>query len=361
MSLRLLLLSTPVGPLGSGLGGGVEFTVVHLAKVLADRDHSVTIAAPAGSELPFVHPRVTLVQVSGELQTTAQSQHPSAPVVTSEVLAKLWDYGRRAQANHDLLVNFAYDWLPFYLTPFLTTPVIHFVSMGSLSEAMDSVIAAQPVGTLGAYTQTQVSTFAGTRSQDWTILGCGLELSLYPYSNDANTYLAWAGRIAPEKGLEDAIAATARTCQPLKIFGQIEDHTYWQAIQKQIARAAADIEYCGFLSGEALRQHLRKARALVMTPKWIEAFGIVAIEALACGVPLIAYARGGPTEIVRNGKTGWLVEPDSVDGLCAAIARIPEIDRQRCRDQAVSEYSLVAWGDRFEQWFYQILSGNISS
>jgi UDP-glucose:tetrahydrobiopterin glucosyltransferase len=95
-----------------------------------------------------------------------------------------------------------------------------------------------------------------------------------------------------------------------------------------------------------------------MTPRWVEAFGNVAIEALACGVPVIAYARGGPAEIVKDGETGFLVKPDSVTGLIEAINRIDEIKRDRCRQQAESEYSLTALGDRFEVWFTKILKSS---
>jgi len=94
---------------------------------------------------------------------------------------------------------------------------------------------------------------------------------------------------------------------------------------------------------------------MLMTPRWVEAFGNVAIEALACGVPVIAYNRGGPAEIIQDGKTGFLVEPDSVVGLVNAITRLDEIDRHTCRKQAEAEFSLEALGDRFEQWFRDIL------
>lgn len=365
MSLRLLLLSTPVGPLGSGLGGGVEFTVTNLARVAAERGHQVTVAAPLGSSLPDSrrHPNVSLIQIRGAWQITAQRQSRTAPVITSAVLANLWDYARQHQADYDLLINFAYDWLPFYLTPFLSTPVAHFVSMGSLSEAMDEAIALlahRNPHTLGVYTRSQARTFKRIASEAWATLGCGVDLSQYPYSEASDGFLAWVGRISPEKGLEDAIAASARTRRKLKVFGKLEDPIYWNSIQRQIERTAAEVEYCGFLSSADLPRRLSGAMALVMTPKWIEAFGIVAIEALACGVPVVAYARGGPAEIVRNGETGWLVEPDSVTGLCKAVARLPDIDRRRCREQAEAEYGLAAWGDRCERWFYQLLSSTIS-
>ncbi|MEO1466511.1 MAG: glycosyltransferase, partial [Cyanobacteria bacterium J06633_1] len=166
--------------------------------------------------------------------------------------------------------------------------------------------------------------------------------------------LAWLGRIAPEKALEDAVEAVNITGTPLKIMGRIQDPDYWQQIRQQFPQAP--IEYLGFLDTNQLQQELGKCRALLMTPRWIEAFGNVAIEALACGVPLIAYSRGGPAEIVRDGKTGWLVEPDNVSELATAIGKIEQIERLACRQQAEAEYSLAALGDRFEAWFKQILT-----
>ncbi len=370
MALRLLLLSTPVGPLGSGLGGGVELTVANLARVLTARGHQVAIAAPAGSSLPastlsdsdWAKAATKIVQIPGDWQLTAQTQDRSAPTVVSTALANIWDYARRSQSQYDLLVNFSYDWLPFYLTPFFATPIAHFVSMGSLSEHLDnaiSQISTQVPGTLGAYTRTQVDTFTKTPAERWQILGSAIDIAQYDYCDHPENYLAWVGRISPEKGLEGAVDAAIMAGRSLKIFGKIEDATYWQRIQQQFAQSPEPIEYCGFLPTAQLQQSLGRAEALLMTPHWIEAFGIVAIEALACGVPVIAYWQGGPAEIVRSGETGWLVEPQSVEGLVAAIARTNLIDRRACRHQAETLYSLPAWGERFEQWFYQIISGRI--
>lgn len=363
MTLRLLLLSTPVGPIGSGLGGGVEFTVINLAKTLANRGHPVTIVAPAGSEISAEHTEVRLVQIKGDWQSTAQSQRRTEPATTSAVLANMWGYARRVEQDYDLLVNFAYDWLPFYLTPFFEVPVAHFVSMGSLSNVMDNAIALvadQFPHSLGAYTETQANTFKSVPLKAWTILSCGLDISRYPYCAEPEGFIAWVGRISPEKGLEDAITFATQSHVRLKIYGKIEDDAYWLKLQDQIESCQTDIEYCGFLT-DKLWPQVSLAQAMVMTPKWIEAFGIVAIEALACGVPVISYARGGPTEIVQNGKTGWLVPSDDVDALSEAATRIPEISRLRCREQVEASYTLSAWGDRFERWFSQLLSSTISS
>ena len=336
--------------------------MLNLAQVLTQRGHRVVIAAPNGSKLPAdLDGAIALVQIPGVWQPTAQTRNRDAPVVTESALANLWDYARQVQGQYDLLVNFAYDWLPFYLTPFLSVPVAHFVSMGSLSDRLDEAIARIAIqfpGTLGAYTQSQVETFAAIDLAIWEILGCGLDMGLYEYCDRPEDYLAWAGRISPEKGLEDAISAALLAQKPLKIFGNIEDEAYWQSLQPLIAQApkAAPIQRCGFLPTAELQKELSRAQALLMTPKWTEAFGIVAIEALACGVPVIAYRRGGPAEIVCSSKTGWLVAPDDVGALAAAVEQIQEIDRWGCRRGAIATYSLPVWGERFERWFCKIVS-----
>jgi UDP-glucose:tetrahydrobiopterin glucosyltransferase len=145
----------------------------------------------------------------------------------------------------------------------------------------------------------------------------------------------------------------------MKIMGFLENEGYWQQIVSD--RPEAPVDYVGFLSTTELQKRLRQCRALLMTPRWVEAFGNVAIEALACGVPVIAYRRGGPAEIVEDGKTGFLVEPDSVEGLVEAIGKLDKIDRHVCRQRAEAEYSNQAMGDRVEQWLLDILSGRRSA
>lgn len=351
--LRVLFLSTSVGALGTGLGGGVELTLHNMAQALNDRQHTIVIVAPAGS----VCASFPLVEVAGALQTTAQNEGREAAITmpANAVLANMWDYARQVQDQYDLVVNFAYDWLPFYLTPFFNCPIAHLVSMGSLTDAMDGMIEQTIVRfphSIGVHSRAQADTFSfGDRCR---VLGNGFDLSLYEFCPTPEQSLAWVGRLAPEKGLEDAVAAAQVTQRPLKIWGVMQDPAYWQQIQQQYP--TAPIAYEGFLPTAALQKALGKCQALIMTPRWVEAFGNVAIEALACGVPVIAYRRGGPTEIVQDGKTGWLVEPDSVEGLVTAIAQIDCIDRHVCRQQAEAQYSLAAMGDRLEQWFAALLT-----
>jgi len=348
----LLFLSTSVGALGTGEGGGVELTIKNLAQEFLQTEHLINILAPTGSDWEGI----PIQPIEGNLQTPAQGEGRDAPIrlPANSFLANMCEYAYQVQQDYDLIVNFAFDWLPFYITPFFQTPIAHFISMGSMSEALDEIMAKTAKKypeTIGVYTRTQAETFPF--AEVCRCLSSGLDLSLYEFSAETDGSLAWLGRIAPEKGLEDAVAAVEQLGIRLKIFGWLQDQDYWQNILFQYPNAP--IEYGGFLSTVELQREIRQCRGLLMTPRWVEAFGNVAIEALACGVPVISYRRGGPAEIVRDGKTGFLVEPDSVAGLVAAIHRLGEIDRAICRQQAEEEYSLSALRDRFLEWFDAIL------
>jgi UDP-glucose:tetrahydrobiopterin glucosyltransferase len=350
--IKLLFVSTSVGPLGSGMGGGVELTLLNIAHIMAERGHVVEVVAPRGSVLESI----PVHEIDGTLQIPAQTLSRAVPVTmpNNSVLGNMWGYVRQLQGAFDIIVNFAYDWLPFYLTPFLTTPIAHLVSMGSLSDAMDSVIervVAQYPYAVGVHTRTQAQTFAF--SDCCVPIGNGLDLTRYSFCQTPTAGLAWLGRISPEKGLEDAVKAAMLADMPLEIMGHVQDQGYFDQIQQNFPDAS--FKYLGFLSTDSMQKVLRQCRGLLVTPRWVEAFGNIMIEALACGVPVIAYRRGGPAEILQDGKTGWLVEPDSVDGLVSAIQSLDQIDRRACRQQAEQAFSLEAMGDRTEAWFDAVL------
>lgn len=340
--------------MGSGLGGGIELTIANLAKELGARGHHIDIIAPAGSQLD----ELAIVQVPGELQVPAQTQVDTAPILMpcDPVLANMWERARSCQGEYQAIFNTAFDWLPFYLTPFFKIPIAHFVSMGAQITAIDVAIERVAIdfpGTIAVCTRSQAETFSFA-DLCLPIGGSGIDPALYEYCETPERCLAWLGRISPEKGLEDAVAAAERSGIALKIMGKIQDAAYWKQIQHDYPHAP--IEYLGFLPTDRLQQSLRTCRGMLMTPRWVEAFGNVAIEALACGVPVIAYRRGGVAEIIEDGKTGFLVAPDRVDALVAAIGRLDEIDRANCRHAAETVFSLAAWGDVVEAWFYRLVN-----
>lgn len=296
--MKILLVATPVGTLQSGQVGGVGLNICNIAKELLKRGHELTILAPQGSQVDGL----PIEEIAGELQASAPKQARDAAIAIppNAVIANLWDRAFTLQKNYQIIVNFAYDWLPLYLAPFFQTPVLHYVNMSSWLTAMETVIdrvhRLKP-GTLGAHTRAQAATFSNPDA--FRILGGGIEVDRYQFQPESGGDLAWAGRISPEKGLEDAIAAAEITGKRLQIFGYIQDQNYWESLRQQYPQA--QLIYRGFLPTEKFQQALGQCQALLMTHKWIEALGRVALESLCCGVPIIAYRRGGQGKLLKMG------------------------------------------------------------
>ncbi|MDP9465518.1 MAG: glycosyltransferase, partial [Actinomycetota bacterium] len=274
------------------------------------------------------------------------------------VLAAMCEWARVHQEEFDVILNLAYDWLPFYLTPFfVTTPLAHLVSMATLSDAMDDAItraAALRPRNVAMHSRAQAATFP-TLDGLVRVIGSGVTVERYDVhiTADEPRHLGFIGRISPEKGLDDVVAVAEASGLPLKVWGLMQDELVWDAAIA--AHPGAQVSYEGFLPTDDLQAAIGGCAAIVMAPKWVEAFGNVAIEAMATGVPVIAYRRGGPAEIIVDGETGFLVEPDDVEGLIAAVGRIDELDRVECRQRVEEEYSIEALATRIEKWLDAVI------
>ena len=363
-ALSLVLLSTPIGCLGSGRGGGVELTLISVLQGLLRRGHRLTLVAPSGSQLPDACSAVELVQVEGEDQPSWQHAPSESAVVIPRqaVLPRLLQAALQRAGDADALLNFGYDWLPLWITPFLPTPLFHLVSMGAVTGVMGDVIEA-----LGRWDQRRLAFHTARQAADFQlptpprVVGNGFDLSHYIFRADRGGPLGWAGRIAPEKGLEDAAAAAAALKGRLLVWGLREDPAYAERVEAAVPPGT--IEWRGFLPTAQLQSELGRCRALINTPKWNEAYGNVVVEAMACGVPVIAYDRGGPGEIIQPGENGLLVAPDDVEALTEAIARCDSIERAACRRWVEGHASQEVFSQRVETWIRDGLAedGNITA
>jgi UDP-glucose:tetrahydrobiopterin glucosyltransferase len=349
--MRILVVSTPVGVLGSGRGGGVELTATALVAGLLERGHRLTVLAAEGSRLPPSCAAAVLWGERGRDQPSWQHRPRSAPVElpADSLLGRLWRRALLRQAEFDVILNLAYDWLPLWLTTHTATPLAHLVSMGSVADVMDGLIAeishSHP-DHLAFHTAAQAADFE--LSGPPRLVGNGFDLSRYRFQAEPAELLGWAGRIAPEKGLEDAAAAAARLGLPLVVWGLLEDPVYARRVEASVPPGT--LQWRGFLPTDRLQAELGRCAVLLNTPKWNEAFGNVVVEALACGVPVAAYARGGPAELVQEGHTGALAAPDDVESLVAAVRRARGAERRHCRTWAEQHCSQKAFAARIEAW-----------
>jgi glycosyltransferase involved in cell wall biosynthesis len=160
----------------------------------------------------------------------------------------------------------------------------------------------------------------------------GLPQDLLPFSpNAADGYLAFLGRISPEKRPDRAIEIAAQAGLPLKIAAKIDrvDEDYWRAAIKPMIDANRNVEFIGEINEREKASFLGGARALLFPIDWPEPFGLVSIEAMACGTPVIAAHCGSVPEVIDEGVTGFIV--DSVEAAVEAVAKLDGLSRREVR------------------------------
>jgi glycosyltransferase involved in cell wall biosynthesis len=165
----------------------------------------------------------------------------------------------------------------------------------------------------------------------------GLPRNLHTFRERTGDYLLFVGRISPEKRLDRAIEITRRTGRQLKVAAKIydEDRSYYQSsIEPLLRECKSFVEFVGEVGGDDKDKLMGDAYALLFPIDWPEPFGLVMIESLACGTPVIAWNNGSVPEVIASGETGFVV--DSIDEAVSAVGEVRHLSRHACR-QAFEE------------------------
>jgi glycosyltransferase involved in cell wall biosynthesis len=185
----------------------------------------------------------------------------------------------------------------------------------------------------------------------------GVDVRDFKFRAKPGRHLVMAGRMRVEKGPDLGAQAAIKAKVPLKLIGPYQDHGtfdldgFWGA--KVAPLLGKLVTATGFMSPEKMNQEYGKAQALLMPIRWEEPFGLVCLEAMACGTPVIGFRRGSLPEIIEDGVNGFLV--DTVDQMAAAIKKIDAIDRAACRRAVEERFSLTRMVDDYENAYYDLL------
>ncbi len=171
------------------------------------------------------------------------------------------------------------------------------------------------------------------------------------------SYLAFLGRISPEKGVDQAIEMAKRTGIPLKIAAKVDraDREYYEAMIKPLLDDPI-AEYRGEIGEKDKNEFLGHALALLMPVNWPEPFGLVSIEALACGTPVIAYNRGAVPEILKDGLTGFVVP--NLQAATHAIPQLPKVSRRACRRHFETRFTASRMSKDYEILYNKLMNLN---
>jgi glycosyltransferase involved in cell wall biosynthesis len=166
----------------------------------------------------------------------------------------------------------------------------------------------------------------------------GLPEGLFTFRQKPGNYLAFLGRISPEKGIAEAIEIAQRANLPLRIAAKI-DSKDWKYFKEEIEGLLDHplVEFLGEIGGSEKDEFLGSALGVLFPINWPEPFGLVMIEAMACGTPVIAFPYGSVPEVMEDGVTGYVVE--NIDQAVAAVRRLERIDRRRCRQTFERRFS----------------------
>lgn len=190
------------------------------------------------------------------------------------------------------------------------------------------------------------------KPEKYEVVYNGIRIDDFPFNEEKEDYLFWMGRISPEKGLDDAVKIAVRTNSKLIIAGPNRHPEFFN--QNIKPRLSDKIKYVGELGLDEKVKYYQRAKAFLMPIHWEEPFGLVLIEAMACGTPVIAYDRGSVPEIIEDGKNGYIVAENDIDGMIDAIKNIDKIDQKYCRESVINRFTIDKMVSNYERIYQKV-------
>lgn len=334
--------------------GGIEQVVSVLSEGLAKKGHSVDVFAARGSKLK--HPRIRVVE--------------SAPFPTVDDLStnRKWEVDEffniiRRQNEYDL-VHFHFE------------PIVSNVSVPGAEFNFMSQIKVPFLSTFHNRTDLpEHIAFYKSHKELWEfnyaflsknhrhnmhffkkakVIYNGINMDEFELQTKPDDYLLFLGRITAVKGILDAISVAKTVRKKLLIVAKIDptDREYYEKYVKQHINGK-DIVYAGEADKQQKVKYYKNAAALLFPIKWAEPFGLVIVEAMACGTPVIAYNLGSVPELIKNGKTGFIVENKSE--MVRAVGKIGSIQRKACRQWVAQNFSGEKMVERYLEAYKSIV------
>lgn len=333
--------------LPAGWIGAIETVVFNLINALVDRGHEVTLFASGNSKT-----KAKLISViSHPYDFYRKDGTINKEALIDEDLFLIYKACEMAnKGKFDIIHSHHYSRTLFF-SPFIKIPIVETlhnpssVSTNRFLKYFDKNINFVCISN-NQKKQIPPVRFARTVYH-------GLDLKKFKFNNKEEGFFVFTGRIVPEKGLHVAVRIAKKQNLNLKIAGPLPNDQINYFNKKIKPYLSKKIEYLGVLDQISLRNIIRMAAGLLMPIQWEEPFGLVVVEAMALGTPVIAFARGSVPELIVEGKTGFLVNTEHEMG--KAIDKIKSIKRIDCRKHIENNFSVEKMAENYEIVYKEIL------
>jgi glycosyltransferase involved in cell wall biosynthesis len=346
--LRIAMLAPPWIPVPPPGYGGIEFVVALLCDALVDQGHDVELFCAPGS------------QSRARVRPLLDAPHPESierAVFEADHAARAFEAidGAAAAGQSFDLVHDHSGYTALAMADRLELPLVHTVH-GPFDQDTSAYYAHHGrKGALVCISRAQASTAPDDAGVDAVVYN-PIDVDAWPIGHRKQDYLLWVGRFVPEKGPQRAIRVAHAAKRPLVLAGTVQpryERFFASRIEPHIDDDA--VRFVGEVGGARKQQLFAEAYAFLMPIRWPEPFGMVMVEALAAGTPVLAFAQGAAPEIVEHGKTGFLVSDE--DEMAAMVDRCGSIEPQRCRDSVASRFAPDHVAAGYESVYREALAG----
>ncbi len=361
--MKILLVGTIKRRIAEDVTASRSTIIFQLGKKLAAKGHDVSLLGTADSLIPGV-------RTIGIIEKGFVDLPPfeNADYAQLSYLVQLEKEVEKIAAELDIIHNHTYpEFINLFATERIKTPMVttlHAQATPQYDEVLAKFPNAHLVGLSNAHRDLFKKAPIG-----WVVYN-GIDTNLYLPGPKKENYLLWLGRLGKAKnekgdfvdakGIKWAIELARKTGEELVISGNIEDMDFYNSDVKPYLNDK--IRWHGPLSSEQILKReevialMQKAKAFLMTINWEEPFGLVMAEAMSCGTPVIGFDRGAVSEVVVDGKTGFVVDPEKgIEGLEEALSNIDSIDPKICREHVLNNFSIDKMVENYEKVYNELI------
>jgi glycosyltransferase involved in cell wall biosynthesis len=345
--VKIAIMAPLVSAIREPQRGGSQAFVSDLARGLTARGHDVHVYAATGSEIPGVEVIDTGVDPASLAGTLYRAfapggtapDAPSAGAAAGAAFAAAYETMRATR--YDVVHNHAFDAPAVQLATALSAPVVHTLHLppdGAVSAALRQAERGSRPPAIAAVSAFQAAAWRRVVRVD-AILPPYPPTAVIGWSGLAGSGALFAGRLSPEKGAAEAIDIARAAGLVISVYGDVYDPEYDRE-QIEPRRSLPGVTVHDGVPRTRLWDAMARAAVVVFPARWDEPFGMAAAEAQACGTPVVAFRRGGLSEVIMDGVTGFLVAPDDLHAAAEAVSEAPELSRSACREHAEDKLDL---------------------